>query len=525
MINKFLVLITFILSMLIPGCGENEKPPAPGIVATFQGGQISGKDVNEYLNKLVQGTDPEALKQFRRKDVYKSIIRTLALDHMIQEKVKEKKLDKKENVKHVMKHISEEMNIEELHNRAHKGKIRVSETDIRRYYEENRKQYGDKSLTEVKDEIQNILQAEKENDYFRNYIEELKKNAVITRQHRLLKVPGPTEAELRLYYEENRNEYNSPARSFSDVKGRIIETLRKRKEKEWFKQNRNRTLFTIHGKRYTAGEFYQEFEELSLQERNKYQGDEGLKTLMDRMIERLLVVEDTYDQMLNTENREERKHMQDDVLSQLLHQEEVDDKLEISEEEIKAYYDNHKNEFADPPQVKISYIRIYGGQTKDEKERAGKKIEEAHRKVKPWFWKKWEPFENVALEYSEDSETSEEGGEIDEWISESSNLFDEIAMHTFHEIVLGLAKDEISPPFYFQGSYYIVKVRERKEPRPLALEEVREAIKAELSAKKHEELTHNMGNTLLEKANLVIYDGEIRAMLDEDKNSDSDIKQ
>ena len=525
MINKSLILIIFILSMLIPGCGENGKPPAPGIVATFHGGQISGKDIKEHLNKLVQGADPEAVKQLRRKDVYKSIIRTLALDHMIQEKVKEKKLDKKENVKHVMKHISEEMNIEELHNRTHKGKIRVSETDIRRYYEENRKQYGDKSLTEVKEEIQNILQAEKENDYFRNYIEELKKNAVITRQYRLLKVPGPTEAELRLYYEENRNEYNSPARSFSDVKGRIIETLRKRKEKEWFKQNRNRTLFTIHGKRYTAGEFYQELEELSLQERNKYQGNEGLKTLMDRMIERLLVVEDTYDQMLNTENSEERKHVQDDILGQLLHQEEVDDKLEISGEEIKAYYDKHKKEFAGPPQVKISYIRVYGGQTDDEKERAEKKIGKAYGKVKPWFWKKRESFENAAREYSEDPETAEKGGEIDEWISESGNLFDEIAMHTFHEIVLGLARDEISPPFYFQGSYYIVKVRERKEPRPLSLEDSREVIKAELSAKKHEELTYSMGNTLLEKANLVIYDGEIRAMLDVDKNSDSDIKQ
>ncbi len=523
MINKILMLITFILSMLISGCGENEKPPAPGIVATFQGGQISGKDVKEYLNKLVQGTDPEAVKQLRRKDVYKSIVRTLALEYMIQEKVKEKKLDKKENVKHVMKHISEEMNINELHNRAHKGKFRVSETDILRYYEDNKKQYDGKPLTEVKDEIQNILQTEKESGYFQNYIKELKKNAVITREYRLLKVPEPTEAELRLYYEENRKAYNSPVRSFSEVKYRINENLRKSKEKAWFEQNRNRTLFTIHGKRYTTGEFYQELEELPPQERKKYQGYEGLKTLMDRMIERLLIVEDTYDQMLNTENREERKHVQDDILSQLLHQEEVDDKLEISDEEIKAYYDKHKKEFADPPKVKISYIRIYGGQTDDEKKRAEKKIREAYKKLEPWFWKKWEPFENVAREYSEDLETAEKGGEIDEWISESSNLFEEVTTHTFHEIVLGLAADEISPPFYFQGSYYIVKVRERREPRPLSLEEAREVIKAELSAKKHEELTHSMGNTLLEKANLVIYDGEIKAMLEEDKNND--IKQ
>ncbi|MBW1700060.1 MAG: hypothetical protein JRK26_25105 [Deltaproteobacteria bacterium] len=63
----------------------------------------------------------------------------------------------------------------------------------------------------------------------------------------------------------------------------------------------------------------------------------------------------------------------------------------------------------------------------------------------------------------------------------------------------------------------IVKVRERKEPRPLSLEEAREQIKAELSAKKHEELTRNMGQTLLEKANLVIYDEVIDSMLKDHK--------
>ena len=74
---------------------------------------------------------------------------------------------------------------------------------------------------------------------------------------------------------------------------------------------------------------------------------------------------------------------------------------------------------------------------------------------------------------------------------------------------------EISPPFYFHGSWYIVKVRERKEPRQLSYEEARDHIKAELSAKKHEELTRSMGQTLLDKADLVIYDDVIESMLKE----------
>lgn len=514
MLRKFITSATALLLLLSIGCGKKEKPPDPDTVATFEGGKITRKEVEDYISKLTQGVDSTAAKQMRRKDVYKEVVRTLALDFMVKEKIKEKKLDKRENIKHVMKHISEEMNIDELHSRAHQGKIKVSEAEVQMYYEDNRDQFEGRPLIEVKDEIRTILQAKKEKDYFRNYLEELKKNALITRKYELLKVPEPTEAELRADYEENRKAYSSPEKSFSEVKDQIMESLRKEKEKKWFKGNSNRTLFTIHGKRYTVGEFYQELKELPLHERKKYKSFEARKELMDRMIDRLLVVEDTYDQMLNTGNQEEIKHIREDILRQILHQEEVDDKLEISDEELRGHYEKHKGEFVEPPRAKISYIRIGSGQTEDEIKRAEKKVKEAYKRLKPGFWKTGEPFEKVAREYSEDPETAKKGGELDDWISESDNMLEEIGSHVFHENVLGLAEGEVSSPFYFNGSYYIVKVRERKEPRPLSFEEAREQIKAELSAKKHEEMTRKMGQTLLEKANLLIYDEVIESMLE-----------
>lgn len=279
MIKNLIFKPFFTLTMtllLLPnfGCGKKEKPPNPDTVATFEGGKITRKEVEDYLKKLVQGMDSAMSKRFRRKDVYKDVIRSLAIDYMVKEKIKEKKLDKRENIKHVMKHISEEMNIDELHSRAHKGKIKVSEADIKGYYEDNREQFKDNPLVEVKEEIRAILQAEKEKAYFKNYMEELKENAVITREYDLLKVPEPTEAEVRIYYEENRRKYNSPDKLFSQVKDQVGADLRKEKEKNWFEEKRNRTLFTIHGKQYTVGEFYQELEELPLHEREKYKSFE-----------------------------------------------------------------------------------------------------------------------------------------------------------------------------------------------------------------------------------------------------------
>jgi len=513
--RQLITLLLFILLLLLPGCDKKEASLDPGVVATFNGGQITRKEVEDLFNELIKGLNPEGVKQVRRKEVYKDVVRSLALDAMIKEKINEKKLDKRKNVKHVMKHISEEININELHSQAHDNKIKISQTEIRSYYEDNRDQFGQTPLAEAKEEIHRILQAGREKDYFRNYLKELKKNAVITREYRLLDVPEPSEEDSRISYEDQTRASGSSNMPSPAEKEKFKETARNEMEKKWFKQNQNRTLFTIHGKRYTVGEFYQELQELPPEEHETYKDFEGMKDLMDRMIERLLVLEDTYDQMLDTKTKGDIDHVREDVLRQILHQEEVDDKLEISEEELKSYYDKHQRQFVEPPQAKISYIRIGRGQIKDEYDRGEKKAREAYKKLKPGFWKKGQPFEEVAREYSEDPETAPKGGEIDQWILESGNLFEEMTSHTFHENVLNLPAGEISPPFYFHGSWYIVKVRERKEPRLLAFEEAREFIKAELSAKKHEELTRSMGQTLLEKANLVIYDDVIESMLEE----------
>jgi len=513
--RQLITLVLVILLLLNLGCDKKKASPEPGVVATFSGGQITRKEVEDQFDELTRGLNPRELKEVRRKEVYDSLVRSLALDSMIRKKISEKKLDKRKNIKHVMKHISEEININELHSQAHKSKIKVSQTDIASYYEKNRDQFGETPLEEAKEEIHRILQAGKEKDYFRNYLEELKKNAVITREYRLLNVPKPNEEDLKISYEDQTRASGSSNTPTPAEKEKFKETFRNEMEKKWFERNQNRTLFTVHGKRYSVGEFYQELQELPPEEREKYKDFEGKKNLMDRLIERLLVLEDTYDQMLETKTKDEIEHVREDVLRQILHQEEVDDKLEISDEEMKTYYGIHKGEFVEPPQAKISYIRIGRGQTKDEYGRGEKKAKEAYKKLKSGFWKKGEPFEEVAREYSEDPETGQKGGEIDEWISESSNLFEEMSFHTFHENVLNLPKGEISPPFYFHDSWYIVKVRERKEPRSLSFEEAREHIKAELSAKKHEELTRSMGQTLLEKADLVIYDDVIESMLKE----------
>ena len=197
----------------------------------------------------------------------------------------------------------------------------------------------------------------------------------------------------------------------------------------------------------------------------------------------------------------------------VMHQEDVDDKIKISTEEIKNYYERNSKIFAHPPKVKINYIRIRAGESEPENEKAKDKILEAYHKVMPSLFQKGEKFENVATQYSEDTDSAKKGGALDKWISEDSDINSEINNHKFHKIVLNLKVNEISEPFYFHGSYYIVQVRERQEPKPMTFEEARAIIENELKNRKHEETTLQMEQALLDQSKLVIFDSAIETML------------
>jgi len=423
------------------------------------------------------------------------------------------KLDNRKNIKHVMKHVSEQLNISELPN-THKQNIKVSDEEIKERYELDRTAFGQDTLAQATDRIRAQLEAEKEGRFFQDYLDNLRKNAVITRYDELLDVPEPIEADLRMYYEQNRNLYQE--RSFEEANNDIVKAVRAKNTALWFQEKQDRTLMTIHGKPFTVGEFIEEFEKLPLNERERYQGFESKKKLLDEMVDRLLLVEDSYDQMLSSETKDQGDHIRQDILKKIFHQEEVDDQIQVSEEEIQSFFEDNSELFVQPPQVQVNYIRIGAGQTDAERKQAEKKVKDAYYKLKPSLFKKAEPFEKIAEEYSEDPETAKKGGVLDGWISEKNEIIGEIANHGFHENVLGLGEHDISLPFLFHNSYYIVQVRERREPILMTLEQASETIKTELTARKHDEMTLQREKTLLDQADLIIFDKTIDSMLDED---------
>ncbi len=298
-----------------------------------------------------------------------------------------------------------------------------------------------------------------------------------------------------------------PARtqSLDDVRQEVLDAVQQQKTDEWFETNASKTLVSLKGKQYTLGEFYQEYQELPISTQSEYVGPEGMKQLAESLIERLLLVEDTYDQLLDVENKPLADESRLQLLKQMMHQEEVDDKLVVSDEEMQKFYDENIGLMSLPPKARIRYIRIGLGQTEDEQKAALTRADEAYKKLVPGLFQQGAVFAEVAQEYSEDPETAAQGGELPDWIGESDDILAEVELHSFHEVVLSLPVNEISQPFQFGDSLYIVEVIERAGPEQLPFEQAKPYIEEILTQQKHDEQLTQIQEKLLEEANFVIY--------------------
>jgi len=302
--------------------------------------------------------------------------------------------------------------------------------------------------------------------------------------------------------------------SLSEVRPVVTAAVARQKEQEWFEANGQKTLFTLKSQRYSLEQFYQEYQEMPATLQDQYGGSDGLRKLADSLIDRMLLVTDTYDNLLDVETKPLADETRLQLLRQMMEQEEVDDKIEITDEEMQAFYAENRSQLIEPPKVRIRYIRIGLGASDDEARLARERADEAYRKLVPGLLRSGADFANIAREYSEDTETAAEGGEFPEWIGESGDPFVELTDHSLHEIVLGL--DPGTEPFELAGSLFIVEVLQRTEPRTLSFEEVRPSIERALTSQKHTMLAADLQERLLEEAeaDVEIYSGVLEAYVE-----------
>lgn len=590
------------------------KPPAPNVVATFDGGQITVEQVREHLALLLPAGQTVRQPTY---DDYRLLIQHMLLNELVRRWAAEQKMDASARFQDAMRHISESVTLDEWVVKLHQDEMlsSVTETEIGAYYEANSSTFGNATLAEVREQIRQTLAHQNQEEFFQDYLARLREAATIIKQYDLLEVPAPTGEQVRKFYDENPSQFSlskraivdrifvpgdgtgigedatarstaeearaalqtgkdfaqiagkysqepynpegviieaetddaalaeqafslseegdlspvigtkqgyyvlrlreqQPARqiSFEEARPQVASAVQAKNESAWFEQNADRTLFTIHGERFTLGQFFHEYQNLPPNLQKQFSGSDGLKELADLLIDRMLVLDDAYNRLVDQQNAPLLEEARTAILRQMMHEAEVSSQVTVTDQDVRQYYEAQKGHFVTSPEARIQSIRISLGSTEDESDRARARAREAYGKLVPGLTGQPADFDQVAKEYDE-SDQSPAGGELGDWIRMGDDPARDLLAHPLHQYIFALSVGGVSQPFEYGQDLYIVKVLERIEPKPLAFEEVKDHIRTELELQKHEQRDAEVAERLLRDARTTIYDYVIQDLL------------
>jgi len=202
----------------------------------------------------------------------------------------------------------------------------------------------------------------------------------------------------------------------------------------------------------------------------------GIEITQEELMEELNALEalyggkDQFQVVLEEQNMTQDK-FKEELYSQLIIQklkDEITQNVAVSEDEIKKYYEENRDEFKKPDEIRARHILV---NSREEAEEILKKA------------KNGEDFAQLAKKYSQ-GPSKDRGGDL--------GYFTRGAMvPEFEETAFNMEVGEISDVVKTQFGYHIIKVEDKRTYSLPDFEEVKDYIKAKLLKDKKEELFQN----------------------------------
>lgn len=227
-------------------------------------------------------------------------------------------------------------------------------------------------------------------------------------------------------------------------------------------ENNNRAVAMVAGQPITEMELQEAIAQMSARGRN-YNTPEGRKAILDQLIAQKLFLIDAKKTMLeyDPQFKAQLAKVKDDLLFQFAVSKTLE-KVKVTDEEIKAFYDNNPDQFQGQPTVAASHILV------DSEEQANEllgKIQSGEMK-----------FEDAAVEFST-CPSAGRGGSLGEF--GRGQMVPE-----FDEACFSMQVGELRGPIKTQFGYHLIRLDAANEAQPVKLEEVKENIREHLMTEK-----------------------------------------
>jgi peptidyl-prolyl cis-trans isomerase C len=198
-----------------------------------------------------------------------------------------------------------------------------------------------------------------------------------------------------------------------------------------------------------------------------FAGSGGQEKFLDELIKKELLYQEALKKGLDKDSDYQKK-VEDfrklTLIGQLLDK-EIEAKSKVSDEDVKDYYEKHKDELTSVSQIKASHILV---KTEDEAKKLLERIQ------------KGEDFAALAKKYSIDAGTAKNGGDLGYF--SSGQMVPE-----FESAALKMKKGEVSPPVRTKFGYHIIKVADKKMGKPLEFEKIKGAIAQRVAAERQKD--------------------------------------
>ena len=173
----------------------------------------------------------------------------------------------------------------------------------------------------------------------------------------------------------------------------------------------------------------------------------------------------------------------------------IENGVQVTHDELQSYYNQHRDQYRVPEQAKVSHILIKTPLPGPDGKVDEKGAAEAQRRAEDILkqLKAGAKFEDMAEKYSEDPGSAKEGGSLG-WIGKGRTVPE------FEKAAFSLPIGQISDLVKSSYGFHIIRVDARQEAHMKTLEEVKDQIEPILKQQKAQQIAQKQADDLLQAA-------------------------